>query len=367
MNMKIIIVMAVVAILVVASIAAVFILSQSGEKIVLKVFTAGSLSQPFSSLMASDGTEYDFMTIFEKAHPNVDVQVTSGGSADMIRKITDLNQTCDVLAVADATLIPSMMINATKKTADWVIQFSRNSMILAYTNSSHHANEINSTNWFNILRRPDVKFGFSSPNDDPAGYRSQMMMVLAQTYYNDSAIFRDLVVNNTNIGNATLTNGTYTIKVPTALTATNTSKVMIRSAEVDLTSALESGSIDYLFIYESVASSHASSGEKYLELPRQINLNDTSYAFLYGKVKVVQFYDNPNASKIKTVAGNPIVYGMTIPKNAVQIDLAIEFVKMVITDEGRNVMTLAGQENIVPALAGYWKSAVPAALRDLVG
>ena len=361
-NKKIVLAIVLVAALVVASIATVIMLSGPSEKTILKVFTAGSLSEPFDAMENNE----DLETIFEAAHPNVDVQITSGGSADMIRRITDLNQSCDVLAVADYSLIPSMMINTTTKTADWVIEFAKNSMIIAYTNQSKHRTEINSSNWMDILRKPDVKFGFSNPNDDPAGYRAQMVMILAQKYYNDTTIYEDLVMNNTNIQNVATVNGTTTVKIPTSLTVTNTNKVMIRSAEVDLTSALESGSIDYLFIYESVAFRHESSGQRFIELPREINLNDTTFSAGYAKVKVTQFADNTNASKVKTVKASSIVYGITIPKTVQNIDLAEEFVKMVITEEGQHVMLIAGQENIAPAYAGYWKPQVPAGMKDIV-
>jgi molybdate/tungstate transport system substrate-binding protein len=362
MNRRIVLAITMITVLVIASIATVILLSGPKEKTILKIFTAGSLSEPFDAMENDE----DLETIFEAAHPNVDVQITSGGSADMIRRITDLDQSCDVLAVADYSLIPSMMINTTTKTADWVIEFAKNSMVIAYTDLSRNHAEINASNWMDVLRKPDVKFGFSNPNDDPAGYRAQMVMILAQKYYSDTAIYKDLVMNNTNIQNVTTVNGTTTVKIPTSLTVTNTNKLMIRSAEVDLTSALESGSIDYLFIYESVAFRHQSSGQRFIELPMEVNLNETAFTVNYSKVKVTQFADNANASKIKTVKASPIVYGITIPKTAVSIDLAEEFVKMVITGEGRHVMLIAGQENIDPAYAGYWKPQVPAGLRDFV-
>jgi molybdate/tungstate transport system substrate-binding protein len=360
-NVKILAVLIVLTIAI-ASVAA-YLLLQPEKKVVLKVFTAGSLSQPFSDMAGQD-----MKAKFEKAHPNVDVQVTSGGSADMIRRITDLNQTCDVLAVADATLIPKNMINATKSTADFSIQFARNSMIIAYTNHSAHREIINATNWFDVLRMPDVKFGFSNPNDDPAGYRAQMVMKYAELYYNDSTIYHDLVLNNTNMIGVThdVVNDTYMIKVPSDLTVTNTSKLMVRSAEVDLTSALELGSIDYLFIYESIASMHAASGEKILHLPMKINLNSTAYASFYAKVSVTQFADSTNASKVVKVKGSPIVYGVTIPTNSLNPALALEFIKMLLGPDGQATMNAAGQVPITPAYAGYWKSKVPEGLQSYV-
>ena len=353
----------VIAVIVAAS-AAAFVLLTNEDTVVLKVYTAGSLSEPFTDMEGGG----DLETIFEESHKGVDVQVTSGGSADMIRRVTGLNQTCDVLAVADYSLIPSMMINVTPKAADFSIQFAKNSMILAYTDQSAHADELTADNWFDILRMDEVKFGFSNPNDDPAGYRAQMVMQLAELYYDDAWIYEDLVLNNTNmigvVYNATA--DTHTIQVPTELTVTNADKVMIRSAEVDLTSALEAGSIDYLFIYESVAYRHESSGERYLELPREVNLNDTDEAALYAKVKVTQFADSTNISKIKTVKGSPIVYGVTIPNNCEQFDLAVEFIQLLLGEDGQAVMIEAGQEAIWPGCAGYWKNEVPEELQTYI-
>lgn len=365
MNPKIVrTITAVIVGLMIVAATGLVILTQSGEEIVLKVYTAGSLAEPFSNM---DGGE-DLESIFESLNEDVDVQVTSGGSADMIRRVTGLNQTCDVLAVADYSLIPSMMINVTPKAADFCIQFARNSMTLAYTDQSAHSSELTEDNWYDILRMPDVKFGFSNPNDDPAGYRAQMVLLLAELHYGDEDIYDDLVLANTNMLGVVYDaiNGTYTVSVPSELTVTNTDKLMIRSAEVDLTSALEMGSIDYLFIYESVALRHASSGERYLELPREINLNDSAYESLYSKVRVKQFADSTDASKIKTIAGSPIVYGLTIPHNCAHFDLAIEFVKLVLGERGQAVMTAAGQEPIWPGYAGYWRREVPEELMSFV-
>lgn len=358
-----IVVALILAVIIVGSVTTFFLMTNE-KKTVLIVFTAGSLSEPFSEMPGGE----DMKAKFEEAHPDIEVRVTSGGSADMIRRITDLNQTCDVLAVADYSLVPQKMINTTTPTADFVIQFARNSMILAYTDDSAHCDIINASNWFDVLRMSDVKFGFSNPNDDPAGYRAQMVMKLAERYYNDSSIYSDLVLNNTNMMGVSYDaiNDTYTIKVPTDFTVTNTDKLMVRSAEVDLTSALELGSIDYLFIYESVAYLHASSGEKFLELPTNINMNSTTYSSFYSKVKVTQFADSTNLSKLNTVKGSPIVYGVTIPFNCAHKALAIEFVKMLLGTDGQETMRLAGQEPVVPAIAGTWKSAVPEELQAYV-
>ena len=58
---------------------------------------------------------------FEKANPNVDVQIQGHGTIQVIRHVTELNYKVDVMLVADYSLIPRMMYptinpNTTKAT-----------------------------------------------------------------------------------------------------------------------------------------------------------------------------------------------------------------------------------------------------------
>jgi molybdate/tungstate transport system substrate-binding protein len=310
---------------------------------VLTVFHAGSLSVPFEELEAE----------FEAQHPGVDVQREAAGSAQSIRKITELGKKADVLASADYALIPSMMM---PEYADWYAAFAKNQMILAYTDKSKYSNEINTNNWYEILRRPDVRFGFSNPNDDPAGYRSQIVTKLAESYYNDSQIYNDLILKNTGIKITTQENGTALIQVPASEEiAPNPNKIMLRSMEVELSSALETGEIDYLYIYRSVAEQH---GFKYVELPPEIDLSSLDYANNYSRVQVRMVNG-------EIVTGSPIVYGVTIPKNAGNQALATEFVKLLLGNQGQQIFIKNGQPPIVPAIAEE-KDKMPAELQQLV-
>lgn len=297
------------------------------ETTYLKVFHAGSLTNPLAEVEKS----------LEDTYPNVDVQREAAGSAKTIRKVTELGKNADVVGSADYTLIPSMMY---PDYADWCIKFAKNQMVIAYLDHSKYSDGINDTNWYEILNRDGVKYGFSNPNDDPCGYRSQMVCQLAELHYNDSTIFEDLIANNTDM-TIVEENGTYTVKVPPSeAISPNTEKVMVRSMEMELIHGLESGDIDYFFIYRSVAVQHNLS---FVELPPQIDLSDITYADTYGKVKVELATGN-------TVTGKPIVYGITIPNNAENKEMAIEFVKIVVSEEGQKIFTDLGQPPIVPAV-----------------
>ena len=307
----------------------------------LKILHAGSLSVPFEEVEKQ----------FEKDHPNVDIQREAAGSAKTIRKVTELGKEADVIAVADYSLIPDMM---TPEYADWYVRFAKNQMVIAYMERSKHADQITKDNWYDVLRRADVKFGFSNPNDDPCGYRSQMVCQLAELHYNDDKIYDDLIEKNTNI-KMRAENGIYVVEMPESESIQPTDNVMVRSMEVELCSALESGEIDFFFIYRSVAEQH---DYKFVELPPQIDLSSVEYEETYKKVKVERA-----SGKIAT--GKPIVYGVTIPKNAPNEELAVEFVKLLVSESGQKIMRECGQPPIVPPVVNDM-SKMPEELRSLV-
>jgi molybdate/tungstate transport system substrate-binding protein len=106
---------------------------------------------------------------------------------------------------------------------------------------------------------------------------------------------------------------------------------------MELIHGIETGEIDYYFIYRSVAQQH---GHKFVELPPQIDLSSAEYADFYKKVKVV-------LANGKTVTGKPIVYGITIPKNAEHKEYAEKFVELIISEEGQKILEELGQPPVL--------------------
>jgi molybdate/tungstate transport system substrate-binding protein len=312
--------------------------SEDATPKVLKIFHAGSLAVPFG--------EYE--TLYENEYTNVDVQRESAGSVACVRKITELNKTAEILASADYTLIPSMMM---PDYADWYIMVAKNEIVIAYTENSQYYDEINSDNWYEIFQRDGVKYGFSSPNDDPCGYRTQMVVQLAEAAYGDSTIYDNLMLGNSNFKVDENADGTYCIVSPESIDV-NEAKVFMRSKEVDLLGPLETGAYDYLFIYKSVANQH---GLSYIELPDEINLGSYSNADDYAKASIILEGQN------STILAKPIVYGMTVPSNADDYEEGVNFVKTVL--EHPEVFENAGQPVISPAIA---VGDVPEEISDLV-
>jgi len=345
--------LALIAIVVVGSFSA-FLLGQ--KKTALTVICAESLMFPMAHVAQA----------FEASNPNVTVQLEGHGSIQVIRQVTELGYKADVLMVADCSLIPTMMYNRTMPSsdqtfADWYVRFSTGSVVLAYTNRSKYANEINATNWYSLLEQPNVSFGFPNPIVDALGYRALVTIQLASTYYNDSNLFHNLITQNFDppISSVPSQSG-YTIDVPD-IQQPKSNKILLMASSIQLIPLLEAGSIDYCFLYLSNAKQY---GLSYVQLPDEINLSNSEYEAYYRQVNVIFAY--PRFASIgPNREGDTIYFGLTIPNNAPHTDLAIEFAKYVLSGEGSKILNSYWQPIFSPSFTDNI-TALPADLRSSV-
>ena len=291
----------------------------------LKVIAAGSLLAPFAEAEQE----------FEASHPGVDVQIEGHGSIQVIRQVTDLGRSADVIAVADESLIPDLMYrpmkNSSRNYTDWYQPISTNEMVIAYTNKSRYHEEIRPDNWYRILARPDVRLGFSNPMLDAAGYRSLMVLQLAEEEYSEPLLFETLVTDHfpSTITVSSGTGGT-TISLPEIMRPSD-EKVVIRDGSIYLLSLLSAGGIDYAIEYRSVAEGMNLS---YVTLPASIHLGSAEYADRYRDVTVILGF--PRFATIGSERnGRPIVYAVTVPANAPNPDLALEFIGYIANESAK--------------------------------
>ena len=303
-------------------IAITFFFPQSiyAKRVILRVFHAGSLSVPFSKMEQE----------FEKKYPYIDIRREVSGSVKAIRKVIDLHKRCDVIAVADYSLIPEMMF---PKYADYVKIFARNEIVICYTSRSDLSEKINKDNWFQILYR--TKWGFSNPMLDPCGYRTLITISLSEMYYNKSGLMKKLLGKNTNIRFRKERNKII-FELPKQIRTRE--NIYIRDKSVSLLGLLESGAIDYAFEYKSVAIQH---NLFFLQLPDEINLGSLKFKDFYERA-IVRF---PNGKVIK---GKPILYGITVLKDAPHPKEARMWEDFVTGKEGRKILLKCNQIPIFP-------------------
>jgi molybdate/tungstate transport system substrate-binding protein len=246
----------------------------------LVLFIAASLTRPMQPALDTFAARTGTVILRE-----------SGASLEHVRKITELHRIPDALLLADVDVFPQLLV---PKYATWYAAFARNRMVVAYTAKSEHAKEINASNWTRILRANDVEVGRTDPNLAPVGYRTLITLQLAEHFYKSPGLAKALLAH---------------------APARN-----IRPNAAELAALLAAGELDYIYDYQSVAESN---GFRFVALPDAINLGDPKFAAAYARESVTVRGSTP-ASRT-TFAGQPVLYGLTIPLGAPHARVAAKF------------------------------------------
>ncbi len=260
------------------------------------VFQAGSLAKPFRELKNA----------FEKENPQIKVRIEISGSVECARKIADLGKNCDIIASADYKIIEKMLL---PKYTDSVRKFATNAMVIAYREHSQLADEINQENWYRILPKSAVFFGRSDENHDPCGYRTILLWQLAESVYQQENFTKQMLAKD---------------------------RAFIRPKSSELLALLETGAIDYAFLYKSVALQHKL---KYINLPKAINLSDFSLSENYKMASIeIQASKNKNIK----IHGAPIIFGISVLKASKDKPAVKHFYKFLFSEKGKAIFKANG-------------------------
>lgn len=257
------------------------------------VYTAASVAIPLRAALDTFA-----------AHEQVTVQQENGGSLDIARKLTELHQIPDVVVLADYDVFPKLLM---PEQTTWYADFARNRMVLAFTDKSKFASEVDSANWPKILERPGVQLGRANPDLDPNGYRTLLTLQLAERYYEQPGLYDRLM------------------KLSPARN--------VRPKEADLVGLLQAGEFDYIWSYESLAQA---TKLRYITLPAAIDLGTPADSAVYATATVKVAGKTPNDTL--TISGQPIVYALSIPKAAPHPAAAERFVAFLLSPDGRRLM-----------------------------
>jgi molybdate/tungstate transport system substrate-binding protein len=231
----------------------------------ITVFAAASLARPLKALSDS----------FTQ-RSNVGVLSELGGSLEQSRKITDLGRFPDVLMLVDddvvAALVPTHL--------EWYVRFATNRVVIAYAPRSRYADSITSENWWRVLVRPDVRIGRADSSTAPAGRHALALISRVDTYYKR----RDL-------GDSILARSPLRFMRPNA---------------TELAALLETGEVDYILEYESVARQY---GFRFVTLPDELT--------------------------------PAILYGLSVPRQAAHPADGVRFAAYVLSEEGKRILRTA--------------------------
>ena len=281
--------------------------ARDAEPKVLVAFNAGSLARPLRAAL-------DSFALRE----SVQVEQESAGSLETARKLTELGKVPDVIALADEDVFPQLLMPTH---TSWYVRFARNRMVLAYTPRSREADDINSDNWWQVLVRPGVETGRSDPQLDPNGYRTLLVLQLAERRYAKPGLAAQLL---------------------RAMPARN-----IRPKEADLVGLLQAGEFDYIWSYESMA---INQGLRFVLLPEAIDLSSPADSALYATASVT--VHGKGADSV-TFRGRPIVYALSVPTSAPHRAVAERFVRFLLSVDGQRILRAQGLDALDrPGLVG---------------
>lgn len=215
--------------------------------------------------------------IWDAVHPECLVELSVGGSVDLIRRVQN-KEACDLMILADDTNIEQMLL---PEYTDSYSIWARNQMVLASVTEE----DITGRYWKDILLAKDAVFTHMYPYGDPSGYRAVMTLMLADQV--EPGLAERLLNHPGYIGRD------------------------VKPGKPDFSQA------KYAIIYGSMARARKMS---YVTFPDVMNLSDQSCADLYQTARF-------QIRESLWVSGAPICHGLTIPKKAEQKKEAMLFVE----------------------------------------
>ena len=291
------------------------------EPATLELLAAGSLARPLRA--AADS--------FTSSAGLPAARLELAGSLEAARRVTELGRRPDLVALADAELMPRLLVPSH---ATWWADFARNRLVLAYAPGARGTDRVAAgDDWRSVVTAPGVVIGRSDPDLDPAGYRALLAMQLAERQGGGPGVADRLLARSP----------------PSA----------IRPKSADLVALLQAGELDYAWLYESVA---RAARLPFISLPDSIDLGEPALADVYATASV-RVAGRTRRDTI-TVTGAPILFALTVPGAAPHRELAGRFAAWLLGPDGRRVM--AREQLMVLDLPLLHGQGAPGAVHDAV-
>ncbi len=263
----------------------------------LTVLAAGSLARPLRAALD---------TIAATGGPSVRLEVM--GSREMIRAMTMLGRTPDLLVTADADELEQALMPRYVSTST---TFARNRIVLALSPNSERAAAVTSTNWIDMVVGGTLAVARADPKRAPLGYRTQLVWKLAEIETQRPGLAARL-------GAAS----------PDAL---------VRGNEADLAALLESGNADAAWCYESLARSLRLT---FIRIGDRIDLGTDTEAAAYRRATLRVVGAATEDSTV--VAGEPIRYSIAMAAHGVNVAAATMLQERLLDGTSKRIMRRIG-------------------------
>ena len=263
----------------------------------LTIYAAGSLARPLRAALDS---------IAATGGPRVQMEVM--GSREILRAVTSLGKTPDLIVSADADELEKEMIPAYVITST---TFATNRIVLALSPKSPRAGAVTTANWADMAAGGTLKIARADPGRAPLGYRTQLVWKLAEAVLQRPGLAGKL--------------------------ASASPEALVRGNESELAALLTSGDVDAAWCYESLAKSL---GIKFVTLGDHVDLGSEADSLLYMRAVVRVPGLRPGDSIV--VAGTPIRYAIAVITNGPDVISATVLRERLLDSSSARVMRRAG-------------------------
>jgi molybdate/tungstate transport system substrate-binding protein len=244
---------------------------------------------------------------FSKENPDIDISISTAPESLLGNKIQSGKGNIDFIAATDyKTLQEEVLV---KKTGNFLTIFATDEIVIAWSKQSSLSDKITMDNWQWIFAHKEIVFGHSNSKSDVCGLRTTLLWGLADKYYRKK-------VNDQ----------TFLEWMTSPLR-----KKIVRPSVLQLLPLLTTGTVDYVFIYRSLAEQH---NLPYILLRPQINLGEWKYQKIYKKVRIDE------------QKGEVICFAFTIPKSAQNKTSSGKLGNFLLSDTGSKLLMESGLKNV---------------------
>ncbi|MGI0131542.1 MAG: substrate-binding domain-containing protein [Thermoplasmata archaeon] len=296
--------------------------------------TAGGGGAPPGSPILSITAAGTLGTLFPRvgdalanASPGVDAPLSAQqyqGSLAALAQITVAHATYDVAAAADYRLIPQLL---EPTYASYEVIFATTPEVLAYDPSIPAFAGINTTNWPSKLVVSGAPLAIANASTDPNGFNEIFVLELEGLETNGSL--------------ASLYDHYFTTPVGSfAQPDPSTTRV---EPETQAAALLATHQIAAFIIYRSYAVAH---GLAFVPLDPLVGLGGLDPASIAAYAKATTTIDTPLGPEL--VRGAPVAFGATVPANAPNPSLGVDFLDLLLSPEGASLLVGAGFDPVTP-------------------
>jgi molybdate/tungstate transport system substrate-binding protein len=248
------------------------------------------------------------------------------GSIQDANMIIDGQRFPDVFISVGEQPITKLIVN-NPSLAKWNVGFASDELVIAYNPKSHFAADLEKAKsgaipWYQTLSNPGFRFLRTDPFLDPKGCYTIITTKLAGILYHNSSLSSSILNGERN-------------------------QAQLRPEEI-LFTLLETGEADAIPAYKHEAIER---GFPFISLPPQINLGDPAFTSYYKQASCT-----PQGGTINF--GKPIVFDITIPNTVRNTGGAIQFVKFLLSEQGKKIFENDGFK-LLPLTGGGNKTAIP--------